>query len=358
MRARKRMLAWVVVAFMAISAPATSQVTESDVEEARDARAEIERRLDLAVESHEAVYSELEAVTYRIGDFRARIEDFERQIQILEVQVDEQAVEAYMGGGATDTAIFFQVDSVTELLTRQELIEIASNSEIGLLDRVSAIRNSLEATRQQLQEDQERIRTLEAEQAALVAEIDSLFREADAAYQDVKGEFEEQEAQRRAEEQRRRLAAVAQLEGAAAGAPASATPGFICLFRDSYRYSNDWGNPRSGGRSHKGTDIVAPFGHPVIAVADGVVSLRNSTLGGTSLWLDADYGTSYYYAHLAGYAEGISNGTRVSKGQVIATNGDSGNAKGGVPHVHFQIHPGGRGSAPVNPYPTLVNACQ
>ncbi len=358
MRVRKRLLAWVVVALMAIAAPATSQVSQSDVEDALAARAEIERRLDVAVENHEAVYSELEAVTYRIGDYRARIEDFQREINGLEAQVEEQAVEAYMGGGVGESSVFFQVDSVTELLTRQELIEIAANSEIGLLDRVSAIRNSLEATQAQLQEDQERIRVLEQENAQLVAEIDELFRRADAEYQEVRAEFEEQEAQRRAERQRRRLAAIAQLEGAAAGAPASATPGFICMFRDSYRYSNDWGNPRSGGRTHKGTDIVAPFDHPVIAVADGVVSLRNSDLGGISLWLDADYGTSYYYAHLSGYADGISSGTRVSRGQVIAFNGDSGNAKGGIPHVHFQIHPGGRGSAPVNPYPTLVNACQ
>jgi murein DD-endopeptidase MepM/ murein hydrolase activator NlpD len=364
MRARKGWLApktWVFGAvaavLLAVSAPATSQVTQDEVQEALDARSEIERRLDAAVQNHEAVYSELEDVTYRIGDFRARIDDFQRQITTLEDQVADQAVEAYMGGSSTETSVFFQVESVTELLTRQELIEIAANSEIGLLDRVSAIRNSLDATRAQLEEDQNRIRELEQEQLELVNEINVLFAEADAAYQDVRGEFEEQEAQRRAEEQRRRLAALAQLQGAAAGAPASSTPGFICLFRDSYRFSNDWGNPRSGGRTHKGTDIVAPFGHPVIAVGDGVVSKRNSTLGGTSLWLDADYGTSYYYAHLSGYADGISNGTRVSKGQVIAYNGDSGNAKGGVPHVHFQIHPGGRGSAPVNPYPTLVNAC-
>ena len=98
--ARYRWLAWWVASavlattVLTSAAPATSQVTADEVEEALAARAEIERRLDAAIENHEAVYSELEAVTYRIGDFRARIDDFQRQIAGLESQVEEQAIEA------------------------------------------------------------------------------------------------------------------------------------------------------------------------------------------------------------------------------------------------------------------------
>jgi peptidoglycan LD-endopeptidase LytH len=126
--------------------------------------------------------------------------------------------------------------------------------------------------------------------------------------------------------------------------------------------SDTWGQSRDGGaRPHQGTDIMAPRGVAVVAANAGTVEkLFNSGAGGITAYVRSpDRRWIYYYAHLAGYAPGIAEGTQVRAGQQLGYVGDTGNAGAGNYHLHFgvsrmRVGDGWWEGEPVNPYPLLV----
>lgn len=100
-----------------------------------------------------------------------------------------------------------------------------------------------------------------------------------------------------------------------------------------------FGDPREGGeRQHKGIDIFADRGTPVLAAASGRARTDRGGLGGNKIWLRVN-GLSVYYAHLDSFA--FQGSKRVRKGQVIGFVGNSGNARTTPPHLHFGIYDNG-----------------
>lgn len=119
-------------------------------------------------------------------------------------------------------------------------------------------------------------------------------------------------------------------------------------------YFDDWLNPRFTPKPHlhKGLDIFADFGTPIRSPDSGVITqLSEGGAGGTAVWMRGQDDTSYYFAHLLERAEGIEVGDKVEIGTVLGFVGDSGNAQGGTPHLHFEIHP--KGGEAVPPKPTV-----
>lgn len=122
---------------------------------------------------------------------------------------------------------------------------------------------------------------------------------------------------------------------------------------DEVHWTDTWGAPRSGGRTHVGVDMIGPKMTPLLAAADGVVSwMRHDSSRGNILYLVDDDGWQYTYIHInndtpgtddganrydQAFGPGIAEGVRVRAGQVIAYMGDSGNAEWTVPHLHFEI---------------------
>jgi murein DD-endopeptidase MepM/ murein hydrolase activator NlpD len=138
---------------------------------------------------------------------------------------------------------------------------------------------------------------------------------------------------------------------------------------DEVSFRDSWGERRSGGRRHKGTDIVAARGSEILAVADGIVTeMDYHYLSGYYLTIDHGDGTQTMYLHLNNDIKGTDNGQggtvtayfptmvigkEVKAGDVVAYLGDSGNSERTTPNTHFEIIVNGE---KIDPYPLLEMA--
>ena len=121
---------------------------------------------------------------------------------------------------------------------------------------------------------------------------------------------------------------------------------------------SSFGQPRSGGRTHEGIDLMASLDQQVYAVDNGVLWRQavngepSAVLSGNAWYVQIADGTYYFYGHMSHFADGLKVGDTVTRGQVIGYVGDTGNPGPGNYHLHFEVHP--KGGAAVDPYPLLT----
>lgn len=344
----------------------SSAVTQAEVDEACAEYQDAKDRLDAAIEERDqaqaeysVIYADRELTSDRAGRLVEQIAERQQELEGLRYQVVEWAVEAYMAAGTEISGLVLRSRSLDELMTAQEFLAVITNEKVAAVDRLSVIVSDTETMQVELDEQKTQLVFFEIKAHGLAQDLAAATDEALAAARELKGECRRLYQQRQTELAIARAREAARRSGGAGGVSEAVTPGFGCPMNSAaISFINDWGYPRSGRRTHKGNDIFAPRRQPVLAVTGGTVTLTRGGLGGIGLWLSADNGVDYYYAHLDGYSSGIGNGVRVGKGRVIAYNGNTGNAYGGAPHVHFQLHPYGRTGPPVNPYPTLARKCR
>jgi hypothetical protein len=159
--------------------------------------------------------------------------------------------------------------------------------------------------------------------------------------------------------------------GAAAASPSGKVPQLVFPVLGDATYTDDFGDARGQG-GHEGNDIMAPRQALALAAETGTVKFHTtSSRAGCMLYLDGVSGTQYLYIHLnndltsendnrgacvpgVAYVKGLKSGAKVVAGQPIGYVGDSGDADGIHPHLHFEVHPNGGGA--VSPYASLRKA--
>ena len=115
--------------------------------------------------------------------------------------------------------------------------------------------------------------------------------------------------------------------------------------------TKNFGDPRSGGRTHEGLDIMAPLGTPIASPTDAVVMrVGNGASSGLYVRTMNPGGESFVYMHLSAYATNIKSGDVLKRGDILGFVGNTGNAAGGPTHLHFEIRKNGA----TDPFPRLT----
>lgn len=318
--------------------------------------AELEQRLrdtqaasNAAAARFQRATAGLETLVDEIAEVERRIATGRERAGALRAIAVSRAVTAYKqreAGGGAPTPMLGSGD-VMRQVRRSTLLEVANAKDNAAIAELRVLEEDLGVQKADLavkRADAERLVTrLDAEKATLAATV----AEAQAAYDALVERLAREAASRAEAERRARLAAAAAARAANAAPPGSPVAGFQCPVRGTF--TNDFGDPRSGGRVHAGIDVFAATGTPLFAVKSGSVSFAQEGAGGNAAYLSGSDGNTYYYAHLSSYA---GSSRSVSQGEVIGYVGQTGNAS--APHLHFEIRtPGGI----VNPYASLAASC-
>jgi murein DD-endopeptidase MepM/ murein hydrolase activator NlpD len=316
---------------------------------AADPEAQARAQLRALVERVQDAEAREGVLTDRLTKLDRRLAATEKEMGAVRQRYAARARAAYQGGFAGDQLlVMLTSDDPSQVVDRVSLYAASTRGDQAILRRGAVLRRQLRAQREELDQarrDLDKVqRELAADTAAMRAVLDRLGRE-DAA----------REAAIAARDRAARARALAASRPAPRASRSVRMSGrYACLVGPNHAFRDTWGAPRSGGRRHKGTDVFAPMGSPSYAVTDGVISrMSYSSNGGMQVYLRGNDGNEYFYAHMSSYV--ARQGQRVSAGDLIARVGDTGNARGGAPHVHFEVHPGG--GAPINPYPFVKRVC-
>jgi murein DD-endopeptidase MepM/ murein hydrolase activator NlpD len=343
---RARIVAGTIAAALSatlISVPVLAD-TESELAAARDRLNAVEADLARLASEHALAVGELHRTRDRIARVKDKMAGIEARMAKVQAALDARAREAYETGGAGTIEILLASESFSQFSDRVEYLGRIAQSDGELLVQARVDQESLRRLRADLARESER----EAQAVADLASKKGAMAELFAEQQALEARLADKLAAERAA-----AAAAARVRAQAEARQVGGGPLVACPVGNPHAFWDDFGDPRPGGRTHQGIDMLADYGTPVYAAQTGSFQQESNDLGGISALVYAASGDYTYYAHLQGYA-GVGNGAHVPAGTLIGYVGDTGNARG-TPHLHFEYHPGGGAAA--NPYGMLVAVC-
>ena len=403
---RRRPAAAVVVVFavlagaLFVALPAAADVSAQDVEDARARLREVNQQLSEQVADYDAAVVREVDLRDRLDRILEDLTTRERELALARRDARARVADMYMSAGFAQTNGVLAAGQFGEVPARKAYLDSVAQTDREVVVHLDAARVGYERQQALLEETVAEQEAVRAEMESLLGGIYAELEAANAEYQAVKEEWDRQEEERRYQEWLATSTTTSTTtlppattttqpaattttqagetttttEGGATtttteagstttttAAPTTTTttlppqPGVrVCPVDGAVTFRDSWGEPRPGGRTHAGTDMMAATGTPLVAIEDGYIWYMSwHYAGGNGLYIQGDSGDRWYYAHLDSYASGISTGVSVSAGQLVGYVGETGNAS--VPHLHIGYLPGG--ASYENPYPIVAAVC-
>ena len=354
----RRSLAIAVIAAGAVAGMALGagiDAKRAQVQRLEAELARIDAKVGLAAERHNAALDRLDRVRADLRRTEGGVRRAGVSLKVLRGRLATRAVALYRAPDTSAVQTLLTGRGLRELLASAQLDRRVAASDRDLVTGVRQQRATLVRLRGRLvtrrAEVSQQVRAAGVRRRAIERLRRGRQRVLGSARSELRAMVAAEQARRAAAARRRQaLERSAGLPVSVGTLPAGVR--YVFPVAGGATFTDDWLFSRPGGRYHVGIDLFSARGTPLVAVADGTLfRVGWNGLGGRRLWLRDQAGTAYYYAHLDGFASVAREGASVSAGEVIGFLGDSGDARGTSPHVHFEIHPGGGG--PVRPFPII-----
>jgi murein DD-endopeptidase MepM/ murein hydrolase activator NlpD len=411
-------MAWSNRPRVSAALPAFAELTPADVDDARGAIREAAARLEDQVEAYEAAVVEEAELRDRLDALVISLAARERELVLARRGARDRAADMYMAAGAdTGTSTFLSDEDMGEYPARYAYLSSVSQTDLEVVNRLETARRDFEQQRQIVDtaiDDQEGLRI---EMDALLEIIYAELETANSHYQETRAAYEQQEEERILREflatsttttttlapppttipvgpaptttvaaTTTTVAATttttapgsttttvagattttiaggttttvpAETTTTTAAPPPPPAPTMVCPVDGAVVFRDSWGEPRPGGRTHKGTDMMAARWTPLVAIEAGYIyQVSWHSSGGLGIYVKGISGALWYYAHSQAVASGIASGTNVAPGQLIGYVGSSGNAS--TPHLHLGYQPNANWVY-ANPYPIVNGLCR
>lgn len=322
----------------------------------------LQDKLDALESNRDDLQNEIDAVQKRIDEMQAEINKAEKEIEKKEQEFDgvyeeycQRLRAMYISGNVSMLEVLLESGDISSILTRAEMVKSVSEQDSATLDdlmtkmeeinkereelannkiQLGKDKDSLNSRKQELQKSIDEYNSSKAELNAEVEECNAALASLDDKRSEVKETIDTNQEQKRQIEAEINNA----LSGSGSNKPGSGNynPGTGQLaYPTSYRQISAGYPNYSNGSYHGGVDWPCPTGTAVHAADSGVVVIAKKLTYsyGQYILIDHGNGLSTLYAHNSSLVVGV--GDKVSKGQIIAYSGESGNATG--PHVHFEV---------------------